>query len=423
MRIGENSPIAKPAASAAPAAAPKAAAGPVIAGDRYTGATPPPKIETEGVKGDWRRFLPGFVNFGMLAVQSAVKMAWNKVFGVEKPKDATTPTERAKGSWDALQQAVGLPGAPGIFRENAQTLKPATVWPVGQALAGALDLAQLTGNYQDVDSIMGSLALYEKNGAYTPGVVGGNRLWDDNAWIGLDFLQAYNQTGNQDYVKAAEAMFPFMLEGLHQDGGLYWEENNPRMTRNTCGNGPAIQYALRLYMVTKDEKYLDFAKNLDGFMNEKLRSPEGLYWDNLADNGELSKDIYSYNQGTPIGADVLWYRVTGDKKYLDRATQTAQATLDHFAKNDGLWKQAPCFNAILFRNLLALDQVAPDPRYRATMDAYLERAWTQARDPETGLFTKGGIGAYAGHDALDQGGMTQMYALQAWPKDKLLDVA
>jgi rhamnogalacturonyl hydrolase YesR len=352
-----------------------------------------------------------------------VKNVRTKLFPPDKPADASTPTERAKTSWDALNRGMALPGAAGLYRENPTTLKPATVWPVGQVLAGALDLAQLTGDYKPVDQAMAGLSLYKHGGAYAPSVGGGNKLWDDNAWIGLDFMQAYAQTGNKDYVKAAEAMFPFMLEGLHKDGGLYWEENNPRMTRNTCGNGPAIQYALRLYMATKDEKYLDFAKNLDGFMNEKLRSPEGLYWDNLADNGELGKDIYSYNQGTPIGADVLWYRVTGDKKYLERATQTAQATLDHFAKNDGLWKQAPCFNAILFRNLMALDQVAPNPRYKATMDAYLERGWKEARDPETGLFNQGGIGAYSGHDALDQGGWVQMYALQDWPKDKLLDVA
>ncbi|MFN3431492.1 MAG: hypothetical protein ACK46X_16260, partial [Candidatus Sericytochromatia bacterium] len=62
MRIGEHSPIAKPVA-AAPVAAPMAAQAPVIAGDRYTGptTTTPPAIETGGVKGNWRRFLPGFV--------------------------------------------------------------------------------------------------------------------------------------------------------------------------------------------------------------------------------------------------------------------------------------------------------------------------------------------------------------------------
>ena len=113
----------------------------------------------------------------------------------------------------------------------------------------------------------------------------------------------------------------------------------------------------------------------------------------------------------------------GDKKYLERATQTAHAALDHFAKNDGLWKGSPAFNAIFFRNLLALDQVAPDPRYRATLDQYLDRAWKEARDPETGLFNRGGIGKYDGHDYLDQSGMVQLYALQDWPKEKLLDVA
>lgn len=168
---------------------------------------------------------------------------------------------------------------------------------------------------------------------------------------------------------------------------------------------------------------------MDGFLNSRMRSPEGLYYDNLGDDGSLDKTFYTYNQGTPIGADVLWYRVTGDRKYLDRATQTAHAALDHFGKDDRLWRSAPAFNAIFFRNLLALDQIAPDPRYRQALDRYLDRAWRDGRAPQTGLFGQGGMGHYEdagpanGSNVLDQSGMAQMYALQAWPKEKLLDVA
>ncbi len=88
-------------------------------------------------------------------------------------------------------------------------------------------------------------------------------------------------------------------------------------------------------------------------------------------------------------------------------------------------QRSQAFNAILFRNLLALDAVAPDPRYRATMTAYLDRAWREARDPATGLFDRGGIGSYtAGKaDALDQAGLVQLYALAALPSSKLGEVA
>jgi uncharacterized protein YyaL (SSP411 family) len=274
---------------------------------------------------------------------------------------------------------------------------------------------------------MEGLQHYQMNGAYSPSAhpfPGMGRFYDDNAWIGLDFMQAYQQTGNPDYLAHAQDLFKFIEQGLHKDGGLYWVEHEKRMSRNTCSNGPAIEYALRLYMATKDEKYLKIAQNMEQFMNAQLRSPEGLYWDNLGDDGSLSKDIYAYNQGTPIGADVLMYRVTQDPKYLERARQTADAALKYFGEGDRLWKQAPCFNAIFFRNLLALDQVAPDPRYRQALEGYTNRLWTEARDPKTGLFDQGGVGHYEpGANYLDQSGIAQLFALQAWPKDKLLDVA
>jgi hypothetical protein len=50
-------------------------------------------------------------------------------------------------------------------------------------------------------------------------------------------------------------------------------------------------------------------------------------------------------------------------------------------------KNGPAFNAVYFRNLLLLDRLAPDPRYRQTALAYADEMWTTRRDSRTGLFT------------------------------------
>lgn len=349
----------------------------------------------------------------------------NKLHKHPAPLNPDQPDARAKETWNKLRAEMGFAPSKGLFREQAGSLKPATVWPYGQALAAGLDLAQLTGDYTQVGEMAKGLSNYQKGGAFAPGPFGGNRLWDDNAWVGLDMVQAYQQTQDPAYLKQAEDLFPFMLQGLSKDGGTYWEENNPRMTRNSCANGPAAEYALRLYMITKKPQYLAYAKNLDAALNGKLRSPEGLYYDNLGDDGKLDKAIYSYNQGAALGADVLWYKVTGDKKYLERAQQTAKAALDYYGKDDRLWKSSPAFNAIFFRNLLALDAVAPNPAYRQALDGYLDRLWKQARNPQTGLFTEGGIGRYQDTSAslLDQSGVAQLFALQAWRKEDIAKVS
>lgn len=417
--------VSAPVQASAPK--PKTSAQPTAAG---RAAPKPQAAQATGVPMGLASHLPTWLRVPAVEVRVGVGRLWGKVTGLfhhaAPPPDAKSGLGRAKASWQAMQQQFGVPGMPGVFTDPAQKhLYPTAVWSQGQAIAGALDMASLTGDYGPVNQTMGALQYYAKGGAYCPGVAGGDRYYDDNAWVGLDFMQAYGQTGNKDYLQKAEQMFPFMQTGLHPQGGLHWVENAKNPGRNTCANGPAIEYALRLYQATHDQKYLDFAQNCYAFMQKNLRDPSGLYYDHVTDSGVVGKDIYSYNQGTPIGADLLFYRITGDKKYIQDAQKTANAALAYYSQGDRLWTSAPCFNAIFFRNLLALDQVAPDPRYRQLMDSYLQRAWTEGRDPKTGLFNQGGIGHYgpAGGDVLDQGAFMQMFALQDVPQDRLSGIA
>lgn len=340
---------------------------------------------------------------------------------------ATTPQAQAQAAWRALQSQLGDPNTPGMYRDHAGGSGTAAVWPHGQVIAGALDNAIVNGDPSAATAALKALDQYAQGGAYAPSPNGSGhaqRFFDDNEWIGLDLLQAYSQTGDSAYLSKAENLFKFVQSGWSPKGGVLWEENAKQPTRNTCSNGPAEEMALRLYLATKDPKYLDFAKKVDAFLNSTLRTPDGLYADHVDDSGRVDGSIYSYNQGTPIGADVLMYRATGDTTYLDRAKQTAKAALAYFGQNDRLWKGAPCFNAIFFRNLMALDAVAPDPSYRQAVQGYLDRAWSQARDPNTGLFDQGGIGRYGADPgtAIDQSAFVQIAALLAMPKDKLLDV-
>jgi predicted alpha-1,6-mannanase (GH76 family) len=234
-------------------------------------------------------------------------------------------------------------------------------------------------------------------------------------------MQAHEATGDAKYLRHAERTFRMVRAGQHPDGGLYWVESD-RVTRNTCSIAPAAQLALRLHEATGNERYLRFAIEQADWLDEHLRLPSGLYADNLNDNGSLDTTTYSYNQGTPLGLDVQLYRATGNTAYLKRAQATADAALSEF-QGDRLWSQAPVFNAIFFRNLLALQAVAPDPSYLPAVDQYLERAWSEGRSQETGLFDQGGIGHYgdAAGSVIDQGALSQLYAIRALPPERWVD--
>ena len=69
------------------------------------------------------------------------------------------------------------------------------------------------------------------------------------------------------------------------------------------------------------------------------------------------------------------------------------------------------------RNLLALDSGARVEGLMPALDDYLARAWRAGRD-DRGLFTAGGIGSYDGTPAIDSGGMVQLMALRAWPRER-----
>ena len=125
--------------------------------------------------------------------------------------------------------------------------------------------------------------------------------------------------------------------------------------------------------------------------------------------------------GLMVGSDVLLYRATHDQRYLDRAVRTANAALDHFPL-EWMWKQPPTEVAVFFRSAFALDSVRPNPRYRAALEAYLEKVWNEARDPATGLFRLGDVAISnrrQGFGVLDQSSFVQMFALLAWPREHL----
>lgn len=349
----------------------------------------------------------------------------------------STNRDRAAADYAGIQEHLILDGDDKLrARERAgDDDAPATAWPHGQLVAAALDRALVTGDVDEARKALAGLERFEHDGSYNPTEGHGKqaRFYDDNAWIGLDYVQGFKLTGDQRYIDDARRTFDFLMEGKHQDGGVYWKEDEARMSRNTASNGPALQLALQLHEVTGEQRYLDEARKLDDAMTRELRREDGLYRDNVGDDGSRDEAIYSYNQGTPVGADLQMWKATGDQKYLDRAKQTARAAMDYFAQTDPdtgqsrLWKQPPAFNAIFFRNLMQLDRVAPDPRIRAMLESYLERARTTARGSD-GLYGGQGIGVYEGDKGpgtpvIDQAAFVQMHALLAMTPEQLATVS
>jgi rhamnogalacturonyl hydrolase YesR len=334
----------------------------------------------------------------------------------------TDPLARSIEAQRALIDHHGQYGNPDRFHaSDSWKVWRTEVWPQGQVLHGRIMQAMSDGSWDRVQGMFKDLEAYRDGDGYSGGIgFTRQRYYDDNEWIGLASLQAYGATKDERYLKLAEHTFTFVAEGESPQGGMFWYEQD-KAGRHTCSTAPAGEFAMRLFEATggTNTTLLDFATRQAEWLADNLRGPSGLYGDNINNAGKVDPTIYSYNQGTALGLDVLLYRTTGDRRYLDRAKQTAHAAMDLF-QGERLWKEAPVFNAVFMRNLLALHAVDPDPTYVTYIDGYLDRLWTEARDPDTGLFSKGGVGTYQGHgeSVIDQGGVAQLFAARALPPDK-----
>jgi len=102
--------------------------------------------------------------------------------------------------------------------------------------------------------------------------------YDDNAWIGIAFLDAYRATGNHTYVTDAERAFAFIAAGgwdAKQGGGMWWSTEHQWFSGEALA--AASDLAARLYQSTKRAEYLTDTEKYIGWANKNLLTPQGVY--------------------------------------------------------------------------------------------------------------------------------------------------
>lgn len=280
------------------------------------------------------------------------------------------------------------------------------LWPYSAMVSGCVSMYKISkaDKYKKLmdKQIKPGLDLYwdntRKPACYQsyPTFAGKNdRYYDDNDWIALDCCDYYEATGKQEYLDKAIALHRYIYSGWSDElgGGIYWCEQK-RTSKNTCSNAPATVLCLKLYKLTKDEKYLKQAEETYEWTKKNLRDPEDfVYWDNISLEGQIGYAKYTYNSGQMIQAGVLLYQITGKEAYLQDAQQTAKGAYEYFCRLQQtpkgemrFYPDSPWFNVILFRGLKALYQTDHNPTYIKAMIDNADFAWRWTRD-SNGLFS------------------------------------
>ena len=202
-------------------------------------------------------------------------------------------------------------------------------WPNAHALHVFVDAYTRTGNGMYLDRMKKLLNSIKSNNGGTFS----NVFNDDMLWLGNACVRAYEATDDEEYLEVAEFLWHDVLESYSEvfGGGITWKKDTPNL-KNAVSNGPTIVLATRLYNVTQNEYYLDWAKDLYTWQKANLVDPQtGLVWDNIElieGVPTVKKDwIFTYNAGTWIGSGLRLFQITGENGYLIDALQTAKSSM------------------------------------------------------------------------------------------------
>ena len=160
-----------------------------------------------------------------------------------------------------------------------------------------------------------------------------NNYYDDMGWHGMAHLRALEATGDVRYEESSKKLWEYIVAGWNLDdgGGIPWnhENNTQGKSKGIPSNGPAAIIAARRWQKYKEAEVINGHNDLEwlsmiySWMKEnRVVQQSGRVFENINDkNGD-----WTYNAGTYIGAAVEYYKITGNKVYLNDAIKTADWT-------------------------------------------------------------------------------------------------
>lgn len=269
-------------------------------------------------------------------------------------------------------------------------------------------------------------------------------IYDDIQWWTITLARAAKFFGDERYKDLAAQSFARVWYGSPRvgdtgsyadpakdlGGGMFWQWQpleNPAANaagdgKMSCINFPTVVAALSLYEISDSptadpepliwdndyghfvrpayeskDRYLDMAREIyDWSMANLADTATGMVHDHRHGDHTGGHPLI-YNQGTYIGASVMMYKATGDKKYLDNAIMSADYCIGEMSKDGFLpWAHNPdnpydqgsmeqgIYPAIWAQYMRMLVDECDLPRYKDFIDNNIKSGWAN-RDLSTDL--------------------------------------
>ncbi len=215
---------------------------------------------------------------------------------------------------------------------------------------------------------------------------GHDKYYDDNEWLVIAMLEAYEVTGDRQYSKRAAQTMKFVLSGWDEKylrGGIWWHETGERKVRakNTCANAPAAVACLRLARISppfEAQGWVAQARKIVTWTVANLQLPNRLYADTRDIEGDgMNRASLTYNSALMLRAFLGLHRVTGNPAFLQQAQQIAVAAGSLIDPQTGVYRDDKKWAHLMVEADLALYRVTAEPyllqRARRQADAYYDQ--------------------------------------------------
>jgi predicted alpha-1,6-mannanase (GH76 family) len=316
--------------------------------------------------------------------------------GADAGPDLRPPNDAADRALEAMMLGFWS-GSDSYMRAERGQSKLTGYWTFAQALDAILDGATRTG---------GRYAGLVETFYLSQDAIGWSRdFFDDESWMALALMRAFDLTGRQRYLDEARALLDDIVQNASDSsccgatpGGLWWDR--PHTQKATASNAGAVVTAVRAWQRTGEASYLDFAKSVWAFWDANMvdKTTHAVSDHIAAPSGNVVRYKFTYNEGIMIGASLALSEATKDPKYLAEAHAIAgymvasETVVGPFGPvlSDGdeasCTGDCPQFKGIGYRWLAALQASDPRPAYAAVLEASTRSLVATARDPATGLF-------------------------------------
>lgn len=284
--------------------------------------------------------------------------------------------------------------------------RDACYWIYAQAFDAVLDAVQRTGGKRFSSWVGRFYDAQEARGWIEPP---GSKYFDDENWMALALIRAYDATGDTRYLCRAVSLYrDVKSEGFDRSGGsfhgIWW--NAAHTQKATASNfGPAIT-AARLH----ERPAMDACSEADrGFVDAATAGSDArAIYDSWRDamtrteapgDREVADDAasgcpggvcwwnFTYDQGLAVGAAVELQHITGDSRYLSDAREYANYVIHHETASGVLYDAGSClgdcaaFKGIGYRFLVKLYELDPSEKQLGDiLRASAQSIWNEARD-------------------------------------------